>query len=439
MNNKENTSIKNLWPKPARRSLAASSDLRLFYEAMSYIKKYEFISKKQLKNELSSRVKGLKFVKNVSGTGIENLIKELKSFGWIVALKQGSVERSELGLYILTPEGQKVLSTYTVNKREFLKILIKKMHKQYVIPGWFIHRLWSLNPQGQGQIIIPAPIKKWNPSSREWSDNEWDDELRDEVLKSYHIIQKMAPDSFNIPSDIWIENVKTAWNRLSRAQKRKDVETAKFAPRRRLTLAMKEAAVGLLFNNKFFGNDRSDFKLSKPPIAPRTYMAWCPRLEELELIIYSDYNSVIPGRIIVPVSVFKNRDENQDYEFVDVENPEKNSLALHRPNLNKFDKIFAITLFRVYQEIYLKTKSLYVSIQNVRDEVCRRLRISSSYFEDFLAKLSEDSLNGDVDYTISIETDVREDQKSAHQLERRPVNINGKFCSLIAMTKQIKK
>lgn len=432
-----NSNIRQYWPTPKRRSLAASSDLRLFYEAMVFIDNFRLVSKKQLKDQMSSRVKGLKLIKHLSDTGTENLIKELKSFGWIIA-DRPTFEKSEIGVYKLTNEGIQVLKTYKRNKRDFLNLLIQKMHMEYAIPGWFIDRLWRLNPNGQGQIIIPTPLKKWNPKSRNWSNNSWDNELRKQVVLSYDTIITLDRNSFPINRDIWLNSVQEAWDRMSYLKKRNDVDTPKFAPKSRLTLAMKEAAIGLLFGNVLPLSEENDFGSNKAPLAPRSYMAWCPRLEELELIFYTDYNPSIPGRLIVPVSVFKQNSKLVDNEFINgITNLKGDTLALHRPNWNSFRKLFTETLYRVYTNWFLKSKSLYVSIQNVRDEVCRQLRISSSCFEELLSKAIEDSLHREIHMTISIETDVREDQRQ--QLERRPVNLNGKFCSLIAITTQIKR
>lgn len=417
--------------------MTASSDLRLFYEALVFIDNYDLVTRKQLKDQMSSRVKGLKLVKHHSDTGTENLIKELKAFGWIMA-ERPSLEKSEHGLYMLTNEGVQVLKSYKRDKREFLNLLIQKMHKEYAIPGWFIDRLWRLNPEGQGQIIIPTPLKNWNPKSRDWNDHHWDNEFQEQVIKTYDAVVKIDANSFPVQKEQWVNEVKNAWDRMGNLKKRKDVDAQKFAPKSRLTLAMKEATVGLFFGNYSPTLDQNDFSGNKTPLAPRTYMAWCPRLEELELIFYTDYNSVVPGRLIVPVSVFKTKRRLVEYEYVEgITNLVGESLALHRPTWDRFRKLYTDTLYRVYTDRFLRSKSLYVSIQNVRDEVCRQLRISASCFEDLLAMAIEDSLHRKINMTISIETDVREDQRK--QRERRPVNVNGKFCSLIAITTQKKK
>jgi len=430
------------WNNPKKKGLSASSDLGLFFETIAFIDKFEMVSKKQIMFELPIRVKGLKLIKHLSQSGIEKIIGELKAFNWIVP-DRPSIEKSEYSMYRLTNEGRKALELFRFDNRSFLNLLIFKMYKEYTIPVWFIDRLWKLNPEGQGQVVIPSPIKEWNPESKHIEDHPWTNELTVQVLLSYKKIQKLSPNSFNIPEHIWLEHVQYAWERLSKLKRRKDFsDTAlrnSYAPRKRLSIAMKEAAINILFNNEIPNSGQRDFNNFDKPLSSRAYMAWCPRLEELELIFYTDYNSAIPGRIIVPVCVFTSNESSNNYEYIsDITNLEGKLLALHRPRWIDFRRKFMTILYRVYQENYLKTKSLYVSIQNVRDEVCRRLRLSSSCFEDFLSNVIKESLEGTITLTISIETDVREDQRKGTQLERKPVRLNGKFTSLIAITNQNK-
>ena len=424
------------WSSPKRRSLSSSSDLRLFYEAIEFIDKYELVSKKQIKQELSVRVKGLKLIQNLSDTGLENLIKELKLFKWIISDRPNLSDKSENNIYRLTKEGMQALNIYKTNNKEFLKILITKMHKEYVIPGWFIDRLWRLNPDGQGQLIIPTPIKSWKPNSINNDFYEWNNELIEQVTKSYDVIKKVSPNSFNVNKDLWVSTVEKSWKRLSELKARKLSKNQKFAPRNRLTIAMKEAAIQLFFGNELLNSKRNDFNSNNSPLATRTYMAWCPRLEELELISYTDYNPIIPGRIIFPVSVFKdNFDENKFQSINDIKNLEGDVLCLHKPIWKEVRKEFLSVIYNVYQFYYIKNKTLYVSIQSVRDETCRQLRISANSFEEYMSKLLNDSIENKIELIISLETDVREDQRQASQLERKPVRINGKFTTLIAITK----
>ena len=74
---------------------------------------------------------------------------------------------------------------------------------------------------------------------------------------------------------------------------------------------------------------------------------------------------------------------------------------------------------------------MYISLQDIRDEMCRILRINPTTFESFIQITYEYSLKRKIAYTISLETDMRQDMKK--QLNRRGVYINGVLNTLIAI------
>ena len=87
----------------------------------------------------------------------------------------------------------------------------------------------------------------------------------------------------------------------------------------------------------------------------------------------------------------------------------------------------------MYQKLYRDQWIIYVSIQDIRDEVCRQLRISPADFEGFLLNSYQCSLRRDIEYSISLETDLRLDMKV--QLNRRGVIVDKKMYTLIAIKK----
>lgn len=430
-----------IWPRPKSRNLSASSDLKLFYESLKIFQRLGIASKKELSEELSDRVKGIVHIKELSKTAIDKLFSELKLFNWIDFYINAEVGEYDKDRYALTLSGMVAVEEYESNNRLFLNKLIQKMQSEYVIPGWFIDRLWRLNPKGQGQIIIPSPMKSWEPKSRKNTDCNWSDELKIQSQNTVETIRKVLPGSFRIKNDFWINSVEQAWNRLSKQKIRKENSRDSYSPRLRLNLAMREAAINLMFHNTLYGEKKPDIDFKKQPLQPRSYMAWCPRLDELELIFYSDFNSKIPGRIIFPVSVYKGNEDfvDNNYEHIlDIRNRELKELYLYRPIWNQqFERLFSKTIYEESQRLYNKTKALYVSAQDLRDETCRILRISSSYFNECLEKVFDLSLLPNSEYTISLETDIREDQRSAFQRLRRAVLVKNKLISLVAITRTI--
>lgn len=431
--------IREYWQYPQKRSVGLFTDLRLFYDALDVTLRREIVTKAILKEDLSKRVKGLTLIENLSTRLIDDLVRELINFGWIKTYKMRSYS------YILTNEGFETISIYQKDKNLYLEILILKMQNVYTIPAWFVNRLWDLNPYGQGEIIVPAPLRKWNPKVRQWEDKKWTNELSEQVCASRNTIINVCRGGFPIDEKVWLEEVQKSWNRLnntihqrtvarSREKEKGKMET--YAQRRRLANAMKEAAVTLLFGNKNPKNEFNDFQSQKQPISTRLYMAWCPRLAELGLIYYTDSHPSVPGRLIFPVSVFKKEREQSDFKILsNIYNPRGDFLNLHQPNWQRFKSQFLKTLYIEHQKIYAIVKSFYVSIFDVRDEVCRQLRISAECFDIFLSNAINESQYFEKHYAISLETDIREDQSSGYQRIRRPILISGRQFSLIAIRK----
>jgi len=431
-----------IWDTPHKRSVGLFTDLRLFYEALEVAYVHDYFSKKRLREQLSARVKGLIFTARLSKRVIADLVRELLNFNWI------QESPGDPSIWTLTDEGQEVLKGYKKSRQYFMQKLCFKMHESYQIPGWFVNRLWELNPEGQGEIVVPVPPRDWAPISREWNDNDWNDELAEQTTRAVSFINKICPGSFPVSENKWLSEVHRAWKRLSDVIPRKVARTSAdasekekgrmktYTPRNRLLQAMKEAAVNLLFGLYNPLRQAPDFNSSKAPLSTRNYMAWCPRLAELGLIYYTDFHPRLPGRLIFPVSVF--RKTSPDNSFIGVPgilNPDNEQLFFHRPNVKKSVKFYLDKLYEEYQRTYYVKKSLYVSIMDVRDEVCRQLRWSTDLFDGFLEIVTKCSLEKSP-FSIALESDVREDQSSGYQKLRRPVSVNGKLYSLLAMTRK---
>ena len=91
--------------------------------------------------------------------------------------------------------------------------------------------------------------------------------------------------------------------------------------------------------------------------------------------------------------------------------PDGACLYIHSPKWEEFKKLFIETLVEVYQKYYNKQTIIYISLQDIRDEVCRLLRINPHTFELFLQKTYELSILHKIRYSISLETDLRLDMK----------------------------
>ena len=211
-----------------------------------------------------------------------------------------------------------------------------------------------------------------------------------------------------------------------------DESDVHYSQRNRLSLAMKTIVVRKFFSRTNPQTNRMDFPNKRSDMTHRSFMVWCPRLESFNMIFYTDNNPEIPGRLLFPISSFREQADTSRFtkkEFVKDAN--NHHLWLHTPKWENIKQEFIETLIEVYETYYDKQTIIYISLQDIRDEVCRLLRISPTLFETFLQKTYELSIRREIRHTISLETDLRLDMKL--QINRRGVFLNGIMYSLIAI------
>lgn len=315
--------------------------------------------------------------------------------------------------------------------------LLAKMQSVFVTPAWLINRLWDLNRQGQGQIVIPSPLKEWKSVPRAWDDYLWTKDLEDASISSYERINHILPNSFPISKNDWIMHLKSEYERAGtlkprRAVSLEEMRKVNYNPRARLSMAMKNVAVKLLFSRNNPSTNQLDFSNSRAQLTHRAFTVWCPRLEEFGLIMYTDYKPEIPGRLIFPTSIFKKPGIYDNYEEISsLSTPTGNKLYMFSPKWESFKTLFIRTLRETYDYFYNIQRIIYISLQDIRDEVCRQLRINSKIFDIFLKNTYEESLKGQLHVSLSLETDLRQDMKV--QINRRGVYLNNNLYTLIAI------
>ena len=438
-----------IWNTPKSRNFAELSDPSLFEEVLRIAYHNGNVSLPMLissKNGLRQRLKRLQVVEAPTKTNIIGLLSALQKFGWLKNIKY------KPGILILTEDGYSVLNRITNNKSIFLRILAEKMHERYVIPGWIISRLLDLNIARQGEIVLPSPLKSWQPKKRKWEDFDWSAELSQQVTLTAERANKVFPGSFPTENTIWQKEVREAWMRLSTVKQKKVSKSkelnssspekpkiATFSPRGRLAIAMRDAAINLLFSERCPGKEYPDFQLGKHPIPPRAFRAWIPKLEVLELIFYTDSHPLVSGKLIVPCGAFREKAKSPPFEKINkIKDPLDRSLWLFQPSWRYIKKDFIDSLLNTYRMISKSIGSLYVNLLDLRDEVCRQLRLSTLLFDKLIETayreaVTENLLSGKK-ISISLESDIRPEQLSAYGLLRRPVYIDNVPHSLIAIS-----
>lgn len=417
------------WDKPELFGVGQFTDLRLYGEALRLALSKGVLSIDFLQTELPQRIKGLLLVEGFGIRPIVDLIREMQRFGFI---RKVSTDK-----YCITEEGTQYCLLEETNPLQAKDLLLKKTQEVFVTPAWFINRLWKWNSRGQGQIVIPTPIKEWTSPPRHWVDKDWTLDLTEVCKKTYDRIQQVVPGAFPISFMEWLDGIRQEYEREGtlkpRQKKFLGQEKAKYNPRARLSNVMKNVSVRLIFSKTDPETKIDDFANVRSQMTHRSFMIWCPRLESFGLLFYTDYKPEIPGRLIFPTSVFKQQGFNnanyQEKSFLTT--PEDKVLFVFNPSWNNFKDVFKKTLFEVYEYFYNQQRIIYISIQDIRDEVCRQLRISPFLFETFLHKTYMSSLRKEIEYSISLETDLRQDMQV--QVNRRGVYINSIMYTLIAI------
>lgn len=424
------SNYKQSWPTPTLYGVGHFSEFNLYREALMIAKSKGYIDKALLISEIPQRVKGLILIDSISETVYADLIRELVYYGFIK-------RESKNDLYSIVDEGIFYLDLCYKNNEEALDLLLDKMQRVFVTPAWFINRLWELNPIGQGQIVIPLPLKNWHPRSRKWSDNLWTTELEKISVETIRLVKKKIPGSFPYEETEWKNDLASEFLRLGSQSPKinnPDIpnDAVNYSERSRLSLAMKTIAVKKFFSRCNPISKEMEFPNKRSDMTHRSFSDWCPRLEGLSLMCYTDNNPDVPGRILYPISSFKNNRPSDDFipkHFItDINN---RVLYIHSPQWNSIKDLFISTLLEVYQTYYNKQTIIYISLQDIRDEICRLLRISPFLFEKYLQNTYEMSVRHEIKYSISLETDIRLDMKV--QINRRGVYLNGVMYSLIAI------
>ncbi len=423
-----------LWPQPRRRNVGTFSDLSLYVDALELARQWDGITPSLLKEELKPRLYALRLIQEQSTSAVRSLVSELQLFGWLESAGPRARPGTAPGAR-LTLEGQAILEQARTDRRAFLRALAERMQAVYVVPGWFVNRLWTINPS-QGEVILPAPGAEWSPSQTTRDARAWTPELSEQTLRTSAQTRATNPLAFPVEDATWCDAVRRSWERLRDRKTRREVREVDpiTSSRSGLTLAMRMASLSLLFGCTLVGHSQPDFPC-EPPITVKSFKLWCPRLQALELLGYTDWHPQVAGRLLFPTAVFRTPGPSERFERLSgIRHPDGRVLCLHQPAWEGERVRFWQTLVSVYEEGFRRVQSRYISLLDVRDEISRRLRLSPARFESFLERAYHEGVQ-EGGWHLSLETDSRADLRTGRGLARRPVCIDAVPHTLIALAR----
>ena len=182
-----------------------------------------------------------------------------------------------------------------------------------------------------------------------------------------------------------------------------------------------------------------DFYLSKIlniynyPYSYDTFNIWTERAKKFGILHATDFYPGLNGRIVFPTAILSSdnspKDFNEVFKYFDNE-----KLLIHSPKWDIIEEEFVGSLVDAYFSIKKARRTHFISLLDVKEKVCYRLRISAQDFDKYIAKTYEYSILGKLKKVqLSLEADKLPEETTAMYLKREPIIVSGKQKNIIAI------
>lgn len=360
-------------------SIARESDPRLFAEVLNEINKAGTTTSKQLSDAITSRIRpiGLTYESDKAIT----VERELEKLGWI-KIQQNQILLTEIGNDIVNSKNG--LDPFVLARR--IATANEKNNAQVV--SKLLSRLWEINPEQQGAVIIPQLGKDELPKSlvdfRRYLLNiapKWIEGLA-KTISGLHL-QFEAEDLVKKV----IDGLKKNWEKQSTS----------------IRFNRSQELIAQYFIDAMFGYI----------ISPSDIVIWQRRLEWAGLTYLAEEIPGMAGYVWFPVGAFR---ENATTEFFPIPEIMNRGQAFHVHELGKNgESDFGRTLYEAYIQQQQLEGVEYVSLIAVRDWVCYRIKISALTFELMLQDLFPKAVRGDSIYSMALEVDVTPAERNRYK------------------------
>lgn len=376
------------------RYLSRESDPRVLAQLLELLKDHGALPFDQLSLALRERGYSLKVDK------AKAVRKELEFIEWLLP----NTDKWELSI----SGAIQAATNPVVNISRFSKSLVvaHEIKNSHVITQ-LLDRMFLINPNERGVIVIPQPILN--------SLNETIEEIKPSLL---NLIQRwngalksrmsgFKPLSPSDTIDKIIKDSLSRWDKLSQSQRRSNI-----------TKAFADRFLESMFNGL---------------MTPSDVRIWQSRLDWAGITHTGQQLPGVEAHVWFPVGNYFNENEIMSfYEPIHELGQDDKVFCCYLPYGKEFQKRFCEILNEGYLKEQEEEGMEYVSLLSVRDWVCYRLRVSHQVFERTLQELFPKSLRGDLPFTLALEVDIT--PKEMRDLGRgRPVVIDGTPRYIIAM------
>jgi hypothetical protein len=392
------------------RSIARESDPRVLAEILEELKRQGPTTTKQLSDALRTRI-GARLneldEEDESGTRLnpdhaETIRREFEFLGWI---EPGQSR------WTLTEVGQKLARQHpTERPTEFaLELCIANDRLNQRVVSRLLARLWELNPQAQGAVIIPQPPVEQAPEQLE-ALRAWLRPLLPRWIEA--LGRQMSGFRTQRPAselvDAIVEGLGSRWETLSPRERQE-----------RLLVVIAERFMDLMFGQI---------------VSPADVKIWRWRMGWAGLTHSTADLLGVAGQVWFPVGAFRAQ-AGADFRPIEALSVNGQAYHLYVPGGSAFEQRFADTLFEAYQQRQQLERVEFVSLPAVRDNVCFRLRISNAIFTATLQALFPQAVRNETPYALALEVDVTPLERRQLQ-SRLPIVIDGIPRYIIAMRRR---
>ncbi|MDB5130844.1 MAG: hypothetical protein JWR02_593 [Mucilaginibacter sp.] len=322
------------------------------------------------------------------------------------------------GNFILTEKGKSILQIYEANNPEsFIEQLFILIESRTNGFHYLVSSLFEINPNNGGTLIFPS----YSPLKLHFS--------KEDIIENNKFI-----DYLNSLRDQLVLDIKTHLN--------KDVNLN--FPNNDLVDKLVETG---LINKDYNLKNSKDYNLIVKRV--RDFWAnhflrniynfkninsisyfdlWAYRAKQIGLINITEFYPNVSGKMVYPTSIIFRNVKSNDFKKI-FEYPNKEILYIHNP---RFGDSFVSTLYETYLELKRSYRSYFVNLNDLRDMVSYKLKISNKKFSDLLSEAYELNLKGQLSISISLEVDKLPSEKAIY-LVRDPIFISGKVKNIIAI------
>jgi hypothetical protein len=313
----------------------------------------------------------------------ESVVREFTRLGWL--LDEGHAKYSVTATGVDLTKGHANQWPYVFSRA--LSLAHEALNGRIV--SRILGRLWELNPEHQGAVIIPKPQVPEDLS--------------------------LDPDSVTA----WIESQTPKWLEGLKRQ------MPGFVPKRQpeeFLMMMHEASVTYKTNMRPTGRARERFSDTVSEqflemmfdglnLPVRDLEVWRSRLDWAGLTMTVRTLPGVAGWVWFPVGAFR-KDAGEDFKLIKELVCQNKPFYVYEPKSQIFETKFLNALYEEYAATSREERVEYVPLTTVRDRTCYRLRIGAATFERVLASVFPKAIRGDVPYGMALEVDITPQERN---------------------------